>query len=220
MHDFHEPPLHDLRANPVTSHYFLRYFERTVLKCVACSEPGHISSQCYRSLKKCIFCADSSHSFAKCPQSTCYLCKSPGHGFKQCMAKQKCYECNAGGHNDKVCISRKNPCLESEERFLTCLNCKKPGHCNCNEKEGIATLTKLNCFLCGLKGHSADLCPNTKNSSKVDLFKKHVKEAMEEFPVVDKNMNSKERRYWHKVEKKAYKKLVKREKLKKKKKKR
>jgi hypothetical protein len=102
---------------------------------------------------------------------------------------------------------------------VRCLKCMKKGHANCMEKLGNHGLSKLTCFICGFKGHSAEICPEVGKVSKLDLFREHVNEAMKEIPSGEVKLNFKERRYWDKVNNKAYKKLLKKEKLKKNKKK-
>lgn len=198
--------------------YFLRYYERNVLKCGLCDEGGHLGSQCRLSLDKCIFCGSSYHGFQKCPEMTCNLCGLPGHLWRNCSGGNKCSECGSAGHSAEGCIASKKPCGKKVVMKIRCLFCKKNGHANCRDSKGIETLSKQTCSRCGIQGHNEGLCPNKKRSDKLSLFREHVREAMVEFPDISGFMNCKERRYWEKVGKKAYKKLMKMQKLKKKKK--
>ena len=198
----------------------LRYFEKAVLKCVACNESGHISSQCFKSLKKCIYCTSSDHLYYKCPERICIVCRQPGHLSCNLKLSMTCMQCNAIGHKSENCISRSEPIRKKQIHSLKCINCKDVGHANCFfscDKQCFANLTNRNCFICGHKGHSADICPEISGNWKLELFRTHVKEAMVEMPEMQDQMNCKERRYWEKVEKKAFKNLLKKQKIKKKK---
>ena len=192
----------------------LRYFMSSVLKCSVCGDPGHISTQCFKSLKKCIFCTNTGHSFKQCPDATCHNCCSPGHLSRQCKAQNNCSECTAAGHIAEKCISRPQPCNKNEVFQIKCLKCREFGHTNCGKITGNERLSKLQCFRCGIQGHLAEDCSGFKGDNKVELFRMHVKEALTELPEFHENMNCKERRYWDKVEKKAFKTLLKKKKIK------
>lgn len=186
----------------------MRYFKNNSGKCEVCNESGHISLQCPRNLKKCIFCTDSAHSYYKCPETTCRKCGIPGHRLNSCQAGEPCAHCGVPGHYAKKCLARIEACEIQDLQKVKCARCGKKGHTNCNQTEGKEGFSRLHCFRCGLKGHDSDHC--CKGDNKLELFRLHVKEAMSEFPEVHANMNCKERKYWDKVEKKAFKKLLKR----------
>jgi hypothetical protein len=192
--------------------------KKLTVRCYKCKDPRHTSIQCPKDSKRCIYCTSSNHSYQNCPERICNQCFNPGHLSKDCSAGTACMQCYAAGHTAENCMSRPEPCRNTQAQYLKCLICKETGHINCNSPDGTSNFTKLTCFVCGFKGHSADICPQVNRNSKLELFRVHVKEAMQELPDA-KHLNFRERRYWDKVEKKAFKNLLKKHKLKKKKKK-
>ena len=192
-------------------------FEIHHLLCFRCHEPGHSSSKCFKKLNRCVFCTSLQHSYKSCSEIICNNCYNPGHVSKNCKNSKKCIQCFAGGHSIDNCVSRPEPCRNHEVKGLTCIKCKKTGHLNCGFVAEDEFFSKLSCFICGLKGHSAEICTMVNKEGKIELFRRHVKEAMKEIPETSKNMNFKERRYWDKVEKKAFKNLLKKTKNKNKK---
>jgi hypothetical protein len=64
-----------------------------------------------------------------------------------------------------------------------------------------------------MTGHPFNECPKKSKSRKVDLFKKHVKEALSKIPEFSRKLNKRERRYWEKVKNKAFKKCLKKRKI-------
>lgn len=194
------------------------YLLKCMNRCETCNESGHISSKCYRTLKKCIFCT-SDHSFVKCPENLCHLCKNPFHTMKSCPSTTRCILCNISGHNESNCLSKLTPISFPSLSYLTCLNCRKTGHLNCLPISTQANLYSRTCSSCGLTGHPFAECPKKCKISKAQLFKVHVKEAMKNLPEFDRKLNCKERKYWEKVRNKAFKRTVKLNKLRKKKKK-
>lgn len=196
----------------------IHHYLRSSSKCESCFEFGHISSQCYQTLKKCIFCTSSSHSFQKCPENLCHLCKNPFHTVRNCTSTKRCIQCNISGHLETECLSTFVPIRSESFYKSTCLNCRQTGHLNCSVVSVQENLYSRTCASCGLTGHPFAECPKKCKISKAQLFKSHVKEAMKSLPDFDRKLNCKERKYWEKVKTKAFKKIVKINKLRKKKK--
>lgn len=191
-----------------------RKLRSSSLKCSSCGSEGHISLQCYINIKKCIFCLSTEHSYSKCSEVFCHVCNLPGHLAKNCSSAIRCPTCKMGGHKSSECIIRPGPCKIQETSVLKCIVCNKTGHVNCESPLGNDLVSRATCYRCGFTGHSAQDCPQSKQE-KAELFKLHVKEALRALPVISDQMNFREKRYWKKIENKAFKKLMKKQKKKK-----
>lgn len=193
-----------------------RYFQEPdpTLKCFNCNNFGHMSFSCpnQQKVKNCIFCA-SRHKFADCKEVLCHRCSTVGHIARACTAgfQKRCNLCKKSTHLEKTCMLRKDLKVQKVVKYLKCITCQKPGHLNCSKPQA-AVLAY--CHKCGGQGHNAALCPG-KGKSTRDLFKTHVKLAEStDLKNTNRPMNKKEKRYWTKVENKAFKNLLKRAKRK------
>lgn len=105
--------------------------------------------------------------------------------------------------------------MPSDHPSVTCFVCNRKGHITCHS---VAQGKKAFCFNCGERGHAGTSCRHLLKGTTEgrQLYYDSIDTFDIESSDSERPKSSKERRYWKKLENKAFKKLTKKTKLRKK----